>query len=34
MALDIGSAVGRFAFEMSGKSEFVVGIDNSVSFIQ
>ena len=34
MALDIGSAVGRFAFEMSRKSDFVVGIDNSVSFIQ
>ena len=34
MALDIGSAVGRFAFEMSRNSDFVVGIDNSASFIQ
>jgi SAM-dependent methyltransferase len=32
--LDIGSAVGRFTFEMSTKSDFVVGIDNSVSFIR
>ncbi len=34
MALDIGSAVGRFSFEMSGRCDFVVGIDNSRSFIQ
>ena len=34
MALDIGAAVGRFAFEMTRKSDFVVGIDNSVSFIR
>ncbi len=32
--VDIGSAVGRFVFEMSRKSRFVVGIDNSVSFIR
>jgi uncharacterized protein YbaR (Trm112 family) len=32
--LDIGSAVGRFVFEMSKKSSFVVGIDNSISFIR
>jgi uncharacterized protein YbaR (Trm112 family) len=34
MALDIGSAVGRYTFEMSQKSDFVIGIDNSVSFIR
>lgn len=34
VALDAGSAVGRFAFEMRTKSERVVGIDNSVSFIR
>ncbi len=32
--LDIGGAVGRFAFEMSLKSDFVIGIDNSTAFIQ
>jgi len=32
--LDIGSAVGRFSFEVSKKSDFVVGIDNSISFIR
>jgi uncharacterized protein YbaR (Trm112 family) len=32
--LDIGAAVGRFSFEMSTKKDFVVGIDNSVSFIR
>lgn len=32
--LDIGSAVGRFSFEMSAKSGFVLGIDNSVAFIR
>ncbi|MBU0988294.1 MAG: methyltransferase domain-containing protein [Proteobacteria bacterium] len=32
--IDAGSAVGRFTFEMSQKSEFAVGIDNSLSFIQ
>jgi uncharacterized protein YbaR (Trm112 family) len=32
--LDTGSAVGRFSFEMAQKCDFVVGIDNSVSFIR
>ncbi len=34
VCLDIGSAVGRFSFEMAKKCDFVVGIDSSVSFIQ
>ncbi|MBC8420283.1 MAG: methyltransferase domain-containing protein [Proteobacteria bacterium] len=33
-AVDAGCAVGRFTFEMSRKSEFVIGVDKSVSFIQ
>lgn len=33
MSLDAGCAVGRFTFEMSVKSDFAVGIDNSVFFI-
>ncbi|MFP3928040.1 MAG: Trm112 family protein [Desulfobacteraceae bacterium] len=32
--LDNGSAVGRFSFEMAKKSDFVVGVDNSVSFVR
>jgi SAM-dependent methyltransferase len=32
--LDAGCAVGRFTFEMSNKSDFVIGIDNSHSFIR
>lgn len=32
--LDIGSAVGRFSFEMAKKFDFVIGLDNSVSFIR
>jgi uncharacterized protein YbaR (Trm112 family) len=32
--LDIGSAVGRFTFEMSRTRDFAVGIDNSVAFIR
>ena len=32
-SLDAGCAVGRFTFEMSMKSDFAVGIDNSHSFI-
>ncbi len=32
--LDIGGAVGRFAFEMTSKSDFVIGIDNSTAFIR
>ena len=34
MCLDIGTAVGRFAFEMAQKCDFVVGLDNSVAFIR
>ncbi len=34
MAVDAGSAVGRFTFEMSLKSDFVVGVDNSLSFVR
>ena len=34
LSLDAGCAVGRFAFEMSNRSDFVVGIDNSHSFIR
>ncbi len=34
LAVDVGSAVGRFTFEMSQKSDFAVGVDNSLSFIQ
>jgi uncharacterized protein YbaR (Trm112 family) len=34
VALDIGSAVGRFTFEMSRTHDFTVGIDNSVAFIR
>ena len=34
LSVDAGSAVGRFTFEMSGKADFAVGIDNSVSFIR
>ncbi|MBN1615009.1 MAG: methyltransferase domain-containing protein [Deltaproteobacteria bacterium] len=33
-SLDTGSAMGRFSFEMAQKCDFVVGIDNSVSFIR
>ena len=32
--LDTGSAAGRFSFEMAAKFDFVVGIDNSISFIR
>lgn len=31
--LDTGSAVGRFSFEMAKKFDFVIGLDNSISFI-
>ncbi len=34
LALDAGCAVGRFAFEMSGLCEFVVGVDLSMPFIR
>jgi len=33
-AVDMGAAVGRFSFEMTQKSDFVIGIDNSLSFIR
>ena len=34
VTIDAGSAVGRFTFEMSRKSDFVIGIDNSKAFVQ
>ncbi len=34
LALDVGCSVGRFAFEMSRKSDFVIGIDLSESFVR
>lgn len=34
LALDAGGAVGRFAFEMSARCDFVVGIDTSHAFIR
>jgi len=34
LCLDIGTAVGRFAFEMSRKADFTIGLDNSVAFIK
>jgi SAM-dependent methyltransferase len=34
LCLDTGSAVGRFSFEMAKKFDFVVGIDNSLTFIR
>jgi len=34
VTIDAGSAVGRFSFEMTQKSAFVVGIDNSLSFVR
>jgi uncharacterized protein YbaR (Trm112 family) len=34
IALECGSAFGRFSFEVSRKSDFVVGLDNSVSFVR
>ncbi|MGD8228233.1 MAG: methyltransferase domain-containing protein, partial [Desulfobacteraceae bacterium] len=33
VSLDAGCAVGRFTFELSAKSDFAVGIDNSNAFI-
>jgi len=33
LALDVGCAVGRFTFELAGKSEFCVGLDRSAAFI-
>ena len=34
MAIDIGAAVGRFSFELSLKSDAVIGVDNSHAFIK
>jgi uncharacterized protein YbaR (Trm112 family) len=34
VCLDTGAAVGRFSFEMARKCDFVIGIDNSVSFVR
>lgn len=34
LCLDLGAAVGRFSFEMAAKCDFVIGLDNSVSFIR
>lgn len=34
LALDLGGAVGRFTFEMSGKCDLAVGIDKSLAFIK
>ncbi len=34
IALDAGGAVGRFAFEVSARCDFVIGIDTSQAFIQ
>lgn len=34
LALDLGGAVGRFAFEMSGKCDLVVCLDKSRAFIR
>ncbi|MCL2791410.1 MAG: methyltransferase domain-containing protein [Desulfobulbus sp.] len=34
VALDAGSAVGRFTFEMSARCDFAIGIDTSQAFIR
>nr|VFJ52724.1 MAG: Trm112p-like protein [Candidatus Kentron sp. DK] len=34
ICIDAGGAVGRFAFEMSARFDFAIGIDNSVAFIK
>lgn len=34
LCLDIGCAVGRFVFDMAGKSDFSIGIDLSFAFIK
>jgi uncharacterized protein YbaR (Trm112 family) len=34
LALDLGGAVGRFTFEMSGKCDLAVGLDKSRAFIR
>jgi len=32
IALDAGGAVGRFAFEMSSRADFTIGLDTSIAF--
>lgn len=34
LCLDVGCAVGRFVFDMAGKSDFSIGIDLSFAFIK
>jgi ubiquinone/menaquinone biosynthesis C-methylase UbiE len=34
LGLDLGGAVGRFTFELASKCDFVIGVDNSLAFIQ
>lgn len=34
LGIDLGAAVGRFTFELAGKCDFAVGIDNSTAFIR
>jgi len=34
IAIDAGSAVGRFTFELAQKCDFAIGIDNSLSFVR
>lgn len=34
LSLDVGCAVGRFVFDMAGKSDFSIGIDLSFAFIK
>ena len=34
IALDAGGAVGRFAFEMTERCDFAIGIDTSVAFVR
>lgn len=34
LAVDAGAAVGRFTFEMGGKADLAVGVDNSRAFIR
>ncbi len=33
LCIDAGSAVGRFAFEMTRKCDFVIGVDNARAFV-
>ena len=34
ICIDAGTAVGRFAFEMTGKCDFVIGVDNARALIR